>query len=296
MSNPEVQGTELGKAPDGSSRSDASIVTQFFLLPLAVVAGLVGIFLLFTMATRKSPNARDYLQTLRTGRFNQRWQAAFELSNLLKKEDIAHKDPTLVRELVKAFEECTENREEDPRIKRYLALALGDSRSKEAIAPLQKAARTTDPDTRLCALWGLAHLEAIVSKEIFLGCLADPDSAVRSVCAFGLGKSGKSGLEHLAPLLNDPVPEVRWNAALSLARNGDGAGQAILMEMLDRKYLDGFSGLDASEKANLILNAMRGLKGLNPSGLESKMKNLAETDPDPAVRKAAKSWQSSGPS
>jgi hypothetical protein len=66
--------------------------------------------------------------------------------------------------------------------------------------------------------------------------------------------------------------------------------------MLDRKYLDGFSGLDASEKANLILNAMRGLKGLNSSGLESKMKNLAETDPDPTVRKAAKSWQSSGPS
>lgn len=296
MSNPEVQGTGLGKAPDGSLRSDASIVTQFFLLPLAVVAGLVGIFLLFTMATRRSPTARDYLQTLRTGRFNQRWQAAFELSNLLKKEDISQRDPALVRELVKAFEECAENRDEDPRIKRYLALALGDSRSKEAIPPLQKAARAADPDTRLCALWGLAQLEAADSKEIFIEGLADPDSAIRSVCAFGLGKAGKSGLEHLTPLISDPVPEVRWNAALSLARNGDGAGQTILVEMLDRKYLDGFSGLDASEKANLILNAMRGLKGLNSSGLDARMKNLAETDPDPAVRKAAKSWESSGPS
>jgi HEAT repeats len=296
LSGPEVQGTKVGKVPDGSPRSDASIVTQFFLLPLAVVAGLVGIFLLFTMATRKAPTARDYIQTLRTGRFNQRWQAAFELSNLLKQVDISRQDPALVRELVKAFEECAGNPEEDPRIKRYLALALGDSRSKEAIPPLQKAARSEEPETRLCALWGLAQLEAADSKEIFVGGLADADSAVRSVCAYGLGKSGKSGLEHLTPLLSDPVPEVRWNAALSLARNGDGAGETILVEMLDRKYLDGFSGLDSSEKTNLILNAMRGLKNLKSSDLGERMKHLAETDPDPIVRRAAKSWESPSPS
>jgi len=291
-----LNGSDEKRSPENAQRTDASIVTQFFLLPLAVVAGLVGIFLLFTMATRKTPAARDYLQTLRTGRFNQRWQAAFELSNLLKKGDISVKDPRLVHELVKAFEESSASHEEDTRVKRYLALALGDSHSMEAVVPLQRAAMAEDPDTRLCALWGLAQLEVADSKDIFVSGLTDPDPAVRSVCAYGLGKSGKGGLGELAALLKDSVPEVRWNAALSLARNGDSSGQGILIELLDRKYLDGFLGLGGSEKAELILNAMRGLKHLRSQGLEETMRNLAETDPDPTVRRAAKSWDPSSAS
>jgi HEAT repeat protein len=296
LSSPEEPGAGIGQTPESSQRGDASIVTQFFLLPLAVVAGLVGIFLLFTMATRKTPTARDYLQTMRAGRFNQRWQAAFELSNLLKKGDISAKDPALAHALVETFEQSVANPEEDPRVKRYLALALGDLRSPEAVGPLQKAAKSQDADTRLCALWGLAQLEATDSKEVFVECLADTDPAVRSVCAYGLGKSGNVGLPELSALLRDTVPEVRWNAALSLARNGDAAGERILVEMLDRKYLDSFSGLGGSEKADLIINAMRGLKHLKSKGLDATIRHLSDTDPDPVVRRAAKSWESPSPS
>src|SRR2546422_1048310 len=81
--------------PGGESRSDASVVTQFFLLPLAVVAGLTGIFFLYMAVTRHPPTPADHLRTLRTGRFNQRWQAAFDLSSLLRDGEGVREDTSV---------------------------------------------------------------------------------------------------------------------------------------------------------------------------------------------------------
>jgi len=115
---------------------------------------------------------------------------------------------------------------------------------------------------------------------------------VRSVSAFGLGRlASPEALEEVRGLLEDPVAEVRWNAALALARNGDPMGEPILIQMLDRKYLSEFSTLDAEEQRNLILNALRGLKQLKTLDLEETLQRLATQDPDPAVRKAASSWK-----
>jgi HEAT repeat protein len=294
-----VPPTSPPSSPPESSeqRSDASVITQFFLLPLAVVGGMVGVFLLFTMATRRSSTPEDYLKTLRTGRFNQRWQAAFELSNVIKDATSKTTDPNLQRELAAVFEESMASKDEDPRVRRYLALALGNSGSQEAIAPLMRGAGSPDAETRLYSLAGLARLRANDSRELFLSGLADPDPAIRSVCAFGLGGIQDSDVNRkLNAALKDTAPEVRWNAALALARHGDDSGQAILVEMLDRKYLDGFPHLQAEDKAELILNAMRGLKNLKVNGLDQKLRELSETDPSPTVRRAAKSWDEPDPS
>ena len=297
MRNDENGGAQLPPDTPLDGRADASVVTQFFLLPLAVVAGLLGVFLLYTLATRRVPTARDYLETLRSGRFNQRWQAAFELSNLLKKKDASVGDPGMLSEMVKIFQESVTSPDEDPRVKRYLALALGDSASAQAIDPLLKAARGEDSETRLYALWGLAHLKAVEAKELFREGLTDADPTVRSICAFGLGVlSEHPDLTDVEPLLKDPVPDVRWNAALALARNGSASGESVLIELLDRKYLDAFPGLKSPDKTELILNALRGLKHLKTHGLSEKLRRLANADPDPNVRKAARSWDINDPS
>ena len=286
----------LSQAPKADDRSDASVVTQFFLVPLAVVAGLVGVFLLFTLVTQNPPSSEDYMRTLRSGRFNQRWQAAFELSNLLKKTDPSNHDPRLVGELIQVFGESMDSSRQDPRIKRYLALALGNSGSREAVAPLLRAARGDDPECRLYALWGLARLQAPDSEEVFRQGLADSDPSIRSVCAFGLGLlPGASVSAELKALLNDPVPEVRWNAALSLARRGDASGEATLIKLLDRQYLGEFSGLNEADRAEMILNAMRGLNYLKTDGLDEKIRRIASEDPNPAVRTAASGWKESDP-
>jgi HEAT repeat protein len=277
--------------PGTEERSDASVVTQFFILPLLVVAGLVGVFLLFTMATRTPPTPEEHLKALQSGRFNQRWQAAFELSNLLKdrKGEI---DGNFGGQLVRVFESSLGNPEEDPRVQRYLALALGDAGWRGAVPALIRASSSSDRETRLYALWSLGQLQAPEASGVLVNALTDKDPAVRSVAAFGLGRlAPPEGLDEVRLLLEDPVAEVRWNAALALARNGDPAGEPVLIQLLDRKYLGEFSSLGPEEQRDLILNALRGLKELKTLDLEDKVQGLATQDPDPAVRKAASSWQ-----
>jgi HEAT repeat protein len=277
--------------PESDGRSDASVVTQFFLLPLAVVAGLVGVFLLYTLATRQPPTARDHLRTLQSGRFNQRWQAAFELSNLLREGKDWRRDPALLRDVAAIFKSEAAHPNRDPRVRRYLALTLGNSESREAVPPLLTAVRDADSETRLYATWGLARLAAPEAEPLFQEGLKDHDPAVRSVSAYGLGLlPGISGVAGLQQALTDPTEEVRWNAALALARKGDAAGEPLLIKMLDRQYLDRFSSMQLEEKSTTILNALRALKNLQTKGLIDSVRHLSQSDSDPRVRKAARAW------
>ena len=282
------------KPKDTSERSDSSVVAQFFLIPLAVVAGMVGVFLLFTLATRRAPTPEEHLKTLRSGRFNQRWQAAFELSNLLKDPHTLEKNPQLPAELAGVFQASMKAKDEDPRVRRYLVLALANTGSPQAVAPLIKAAETEDQEIRLFALGGLARIKALESESLFVKGLSDGDPSIRSVCAFGLGAlPGTGGITQLHDLLRDSIPEVRWNAALALARHQDDSGKDILIQLLDRTYLNRFPGLKPEDKAELILNALRGLKYLKIDGLDQQIEKLGRDDPDLRVRRAAGSWYTS---
>jgi HEAT repeat protein len=60
------------------------------------------------------------------------------------------------------------------------------------------------------------------------------ESQLRLEAAWAMGQDNHSEEFHqaLRKLIDDPVPMVRWNAALALARFGDGAGHAQLLAML----------------------------------------------------------------
>jgi HEAT repeat protein len=290
-STPETPSTPSGPETDG--RRDSSVVVQYFLLPLAIVAALVGIFLLFVWATGSPPTARDHLRTLQTGRFNQRWQAAFDLANQIRKGDAAAKDPALVPDLVKVFRSAAEQTEEDPRVRRYLVLALGNAGSPEAVPALLVAAGDPDAETRLYALWGLARLGASDGLARFREAIRSPDSSFRSVGAYGLGAvEGPEGTEELREALTDPAEQVRWNAALGLGRKGDSGGLDILEKLLDRTYLNRFKAMEPEERTGTILNALAVLKHLRASQLRGTVERLERSDPDPRVREAAKIWNS----
>src|SRR3990167_7108401 len=59
------------------------LIAQFFLFPLIIIAICVGIFLLFCYLTYDQKSPREYLDEIRTGSGNRRWQAAFELSSIV---------------------------------------------------------------------------------------------------------------------------------------------------------------------------------------------------------------------
>src|SRR5262249_46317043 len=76
---PDPSGTDPDEPPPKAS------AVRFFVLPLLVVAFAVGIFLVFNLMTfdRRSPS--EYLQEVRGGGPNRRWQAAFELSRSINR-------------------------------------------------------------------------------------------------------------------------------------------------------------------------------------------------------------------
>src|SRR5262245_32115623 len=98
-----------------------ALAVQFFLIPLMVVAVAVGVYVGFRSLLADDRGPQDYLNEVRFGGATRRWPAAYELSRLMSDPKV-RADRTLGPALVKAYEEA---KSDDPRIRRYLALAIG---------------------------------------------------------------------------------------------------------------------------------------------------------------------------
>ena len=61
---------------------------------------------------------------------------------------------------------------------------------------------------------------------------------MRKVVVYALGMlPGDAQHDTLRTALNDPAPDVQWNAAVALAEDGIGDGVPVLRRMLDRAYV-----------------------------------------------------------
>src|SRR4030095_1944956 len=98
-----------------------ALSVQFFLIPLTVVGVTVLLYMGFRSLVDDPRTAQDYLSAFRYGAPSRQWPAAYELSRLMEQKEV-RADRSLAPVLVKAFEEA---KNEDPRVRRYLWLALG---------------------------------------------------------------------------------------------------------------------------------------------------------------------------
>src|SRR5262245_66534028 len=148
---PEVETPAPGAPAGGASPEEAPIrqstpflVLQFFVFPLAIVAVCVTVFVIFGLIASEGKGPRQYFDEVRTGSANRRWQAAFELTKVLQAHrDPALQDPRFVEEAVRTFQESASD---DPRVRRYLALALGRLGDRRAVPALLQAAKDAAPD------------------------------------------------------------------------------------------------------------------------------------------------------
>src|ERR1700687_5091754 len=128
-----------------------ALAIQFFLIPLAVVGLTVVVYLGFRSLLADDRTARDYVAEVRAGGTNRRWPAAYELSRLMADPKV-RADRTLAPALVKAFEAA---KDDDPRVKQYLALAIGrldPPLPPDAVAGLTGALDSADGETRISAI------------------------------------------------------------------------------------------------------------------------------------------------
>jgi HEAT repeat protein len=125
----------------------------------------------------------------------------------------------------------------------------------------------------------------------------DDDTAIRQASAFALGViGGDAARDALVRLLGDADPNIRYNAALGLARHGDARCQAVLVEMLDPDQvpagvLNEPEAAQEYKRTQIVLNALRAagqLVAANPGAdlpeLRATVDRLAATDLNTQVR------------
>jgi HEAT repeat protein len=270
------------------------LVLQFFIFPLAIVGVCVAVFVIFGLIAGESKGARDFLTEVRTGGANRRWQAAFELSKVLQAgKDPALADPKFRADLRKLFQDA---KTDDPRVRRYLALALGRLGDPAAVPVLLEALQDegtevhpVDPETRVYALWALGAIGDPAALPELRARAKDEDAGLRKAAIHALG--GLPGAEARATLLaglEDAAEDVRWNAALALARRGETAAVPVLLQMTDRAHLETVPGLTGEQREQAILEAVASAAGLPSPELQAALGRLRESDPSLMVREAAR--------
>lgn len=264
----------------------AGFIVQLFVVPGVIVLVVVLIWLMFNWLAQKGSD-RDALVRDLSRNNAARWQAAFTLAQDLKSERNVRNprltvDPELAKELGRILHEEIEagSLDENPLTLRiFLSRALGEFRIPDPLPVLIEAATTVrdekENDVRLAALEGIALLADGVGadheqfaknsrlEEVLLDAASDPDPRTKSVAAVALGVIGTPAMiEKLVFMLGDANPDVRYNAAVRLAQQGNAASQPVLLEMLDPNETAGVDvekekQMQAFKRALITVNALR---------------------------------------
>lgn len=254
-----------------------------------VVGAALAIFLVFNLMTFERRSPAEYLQEVRGGGANRRWQAAFELSRSIGRIPPGPERDALAAETLRVFEGLSARRPDDVRVRRYLVLVLGKLQDRSAVPALREAAKDPDPETRLYAIWSLGMLGDREALPAVLASSESADPGARKMAAYVLGKLGDSrAVPRLKVLLEDRVADVRWNAAIALATLGDRSGIEVLRSMIDRDQLARQADLSSEQSETAMVNALKGLALLKDRESVPLLERVARTDPNLRVRDAAR--------
>ncbi|MCZ6695195.1 MAG: HEAT repeat domain-containing protein [Acidobacteria bacterium] len=264
------------------------------LLFVGGILGLtLGVYVLFGLIADEDKTSSDYLDEIGM-RSGSAWQVAFELSRMIGREDPARRDPSFIPRLLNLFERSIDA---DPRLRRYLTLTLRELRDPSSVEALLSALDDDDLQTRLYAVEALGAIADPRALATLLPLVGAPEPDLRKVTAHALGSmDGTETRSALRGVLNDPIIDVAWNAALSLARIGDPEGAPLLARMLDRDYLRGVTRADEEgvprrmterQIRQAMINALHGLVRLEDRSRLETIRMVAGSDPDLHVRQAA---------
>jgi hypothetical protein len=282
---PAAAGTRAATSADVPKESARAILFQFVIFPLGIVAVAVGIFLLFGRLASDAQTIPDYLHEVQSGGRRERWQAAYQLSQLINAGQ-SKKYPNLSEDVARVYRDA---KNDDPRIRQYLSMVLGNLGDRRATPLLIEALHDPGVDTRIYAALALGRLRDPAATPALVEQLRGSDNDVRKAAAYALGEMGdRQALEPLVATLQDPDPNVRFNAAIAVARMGDTRAIGVVREMLDRTRLDRVAGMRAEQKEQTILAAIPALTKLAPEEAPRLLGPLAQNDPSMQVRSAAK--------
>ena len=263
------------------------VVHSFFVVPLIIAVFAVMIFLFIRLMTSEPNSARDYLQDVKIGGTTKRWQGAFELSKLLSNPKMVPRDDMFVNEMISTFEYSSSDR--DARIQQYLAIAMGATKDKRYTQTLIDAIGGSDEGVIQACAFALGNIGTIDAIDPLRELLDNSEPQIRLHAVIALGKIGEpSTAPLLKKMLSDSEPNVRWDASIALAKQKDSSGRSILLDLLDRKYLNSFPNIDEKEKVQVILVAISVAHFIQNQELKTVLVNIRENDENLKIREAAR--------
>ena len=271
---------------DIPKESPRTILFQFVIFPLGIVVIAVGVFFLFGKLASNDASIPSYLSDIRGGSDHRKFQTAYELSKSIKRGE-AKQYPNLGPELVSIYRGA---KDDDPRIRQYLALVMGKIGDRRVTPALIEALREPLVETRIYALAALAELRDPQSVPAVIEATRDEEKDVRKTAFFTLGELGDPrAVPVLVAALEDPTADVRFNAAMALSRFNDKRALPVLREMLDRSRLDRVAGMRPDQKDDAMAAAISAWARLAGAEGAAELKPIAESDPSMRVRSVAKS-------
>ena len=263
------------------------VIHSFFVVPFIIAIFGVLIFLMLRILTIEPRTAQDYLHDVKIGGNTKRWQGAFELSKILANPGMVPREERFVNDLISTFEYS--EKERDDRIRIYLALAMGRTKDLRYATILEKTLNDENEEILAAVIYSLGLINSRTSLERLLLMFEHESARVRHQVVVALGNyDGDQVQIILKQALHDPEPNVRWDAAIALAKQKDDTGRRILLDLMDRKYLDSFPNIDAVEQNQAILAAIRSSRDILDDELRNVLLDLMENDLNMKIRQAAR--------
>ncbi len=261
------------------------IVHSFFIVPFLIAVFSVLLYMSVRILTMENRTVYDYLEDVKIGGMTKRWQSAFELSKILANSKMVPNDERFKSEMISVFEK---SKDDDPRVRQYLALAMGRTGNQDFVPTLIKSA-TNEKDENLTAIvYSLGILKNIQAVDNLLPYLKSDDARLRLVTTMALGNiGGPKVLSELKVLLNDTEPNVQWESAVALARNGDATASGLIVKLLDRNYLSQFPNVDPEEQTHVMIVTIDSSVHIMNNEITAKLTDLFKNDKNMKVRDAA---------
>jgi hypothetical protein len=308
-SNPDRKPISPNDALPPVEPPSAAFLVQLFLIPGIIVGVIVLVWVMFNwIAHSGSGDPQEYVEALRRNSSDV-WQKAEILAEMLRNDrrNELKSNPTLAGDLADILDQRIATGDMDEasvNLRVYLSSALGQFNTPAGLPALLKAASTNRSDAELpvrrAALDAIGSLAANVqattnaplSDPALVDCLLaasrDPESVIRLRAAYVLGiVGGPKAILRLVELLNDPYPDVAYNAATGLARHGDVRAIGELSEMLHTgESSPSLEKEDAElrdeKRTAIIVNALRAVGQLADANPQADLSRV-----EPEVR----AWQ-----
>jgi hypothetical protein len=315
-SDPTAAGTTPLPAGDPAPESPyRSLLVPLVVVPALIVMVLVLVFVLFGAVAGSEDSPRENLDRLLNGGFNERKQAAFNLVRQVldhRRASAAGETPeweidaSFLPELRAARAQVDELRSPKdvpiPLVLSSLLAQLGEAEGVAQLAELTQLPDELDP-AREYRMYAALTLGAIGPElapsareraaRALIELFASPDDALVLVSIAGLQKlPGEATLAALRGMLASAALEQRGSAALSLATLADPAGRGVLEEMLTLAPYEAERAAEpgkwpAQRVSESRIKALEALAALGHPPSAEELRRLAESDPDPNLRRAA---------